>query len=900
MQTVPMTIDGAQVAARPGQTILEVLRERGQYVPTLCYDERLEAYGACRVCLVRLEGAKNPVASCTTPVAPNMVISTQDPTVKKAVRNIVELVLSDYPPEALARADGRNELKRVADYVGVRESRYAGARHSYAPDDSHPYIKVNLNECIVCGRCVRICDELQGTFALTYSGRGFETKIAAGFDEPFQTSDCVSCGACVSTCPTNALTEEAFRDSPRIDRTVTTTCSYCGVGCSLDVQVRDERVIAIEPAMDGPANRGHTCVKGRFAHQFAHSPDRLTDPLIKRHGRFETATWEEAIALIASHWKRIKAEHGPDAIAVISSSRCTNEENFLMQKFTRAALGTHNIDNCSRVCHSPSAYGLNASLGLSGGTNSFVDIDRSDCILVTGANPTEAHPVVGARIKQAVFRGAALIVLDPRAIELRRWADVFVQLKPGTNVAVFNGLAHVIVNEGLADEEFLEQRVEGFEHFLGHIQKFTPEYVERVSGVPAETLRKAARLYATRGAAGIFYGLGITEHSHGSDGVRALTNLAILTGNLGKPGGGVNPLRGQNNVQGASDMGALPSTLTMYQKVADEEVMQRYERAWGVSMKRQPGHMIPDMFNAAIAGTLKSMYIMAEDVAQTDPNTLHVIKALEGLEFLVVQDIFLNETAKYAHVVLPGSSFLEKSGTFTNAERRIQMVRRVIEPVGNAKADGDIIMLLAEAMGYPMRYADAAAVMEEVASLSPDLAGVSLARLERKGLQWPVLTPTAPDTEILYEQHFRTPSGKANLAIADFNPPEEEPDEEYPYLLVTGRQLYHYNSATMTRRTGNLELQAFDGIEIHPRDARLLEIEAGDLLEIESRRGSVRAPAVVSRRVAPGEVFMSFHFPEVRTNILTSQHADGVTKCPEYKVSAVRLRKVARTAASTA
>ena len=895
---VTLTIDGREVQASDRATILDVARREGIFVPTLCYDARLAAFGACRVCLVGVAGARGPVAACTTPVREGMVVDTADSAAARVAKGVVELVLSDYPGDILANgaADGaedRNELRQVARHFGLTRSRYEGERHAYAKDDRHPYIKMDLNECIVCGRCVRACDEIQGTFALAYAGRGWGTKIVAGMDSSFADSACVSCGACVSTCPTGALDEAAFAAKGAIDSTVTTTCAYCGVGCSLEVHVRDGAVVAIDPAMEGPSNLGHTCVKGRFAHQYARSPDRLVNPMMRRtDGTWREASWDEAMGFVAAKMTAIKEKHGPNAIAFVSSSRCTNEENYILMKLARAALGTNNIDNCSRVCHSPTSFGLIQSLGESGGTNSFADLDVTSCIFLTGANPTEGHPVVGARMKEARLRGAKLIVADPRRIELAAMADVFLQLRPGTNVALYNGLAHVIVRDELLDRAFIAARVDAVEPYLEFLKAYDPKRVEAITGVPAALIEKAAHLYASSAPAGIFYGLGVTEQAQGVSGVRCLANLALLTGNLGKPGAGSNPLRGQNNVQGSSDVGALPTYLTMYRKMADDVVRKQFEAKWGRPIDPERGLMIPEMFDRACSGDLKAMYVFGEDIAQTDPNVHHVEAALRALDLLVVHDIFENATAKFAHVMLPGSSFLEKDGTFTNAERRVQLVHAAVATPGNARRDLDILFDLSARLGYEMPHASASDVMDEIAELTPAWRGISHARLGTQGLQWPVPDLQHPGTPILYAEAFGTPNGRANLFAVDWEPPGESASAEFPFILITGRQLAHYNSGTQTRRTGNVELQPADLVEIHPTDAERLGAKDGDLLEIESARGKVQTHACVTTRVAPGNVFLSFHFPEVKTNLLTSGNADPLTSCPEYKVTAVDVRKV--------
>jgi len=890
---VQLKIDGKEVVASDRATILDVARREKIVVPTLCYDPHLKAFGACRVCLVGVKGARGPVAACTTTVREGMEVDTCDPTAVRVSKGVVELVLSDYPAEALEREGSRNELRDVAAHFGLTSSRFEGERHRYPRDDRHPYIKVDMNECIVCGRCVRACDEVQGTFALTYAGRGWGTKIVAGIDSSFAESACVSCGACVETCPTGALDEAAFRSVETMDNTVTTTCAYCGVGCSLDVHVRGDAVVAIDPTPDGPSNLGHTCIKGRFAHQYARSSERLLSPMIRApDSSWRSASWDEAFSLVASRFMDIQNRHGADSLAAISSSRCTNEENYLLQKLFRAALGTNNIDNCSRVCHSPTSLGLIRSLGESGGTNSFADIDVARCILLTGANPTEGHPVVGARMKEAVLRGAKLIVFDPRRIELATHADIYLQLKPGSNVAVYNGLAHVILRDNLADEAFLSARVGASEQYRALVAQYDPQRVFEISGVPPRDLERAAHLYATTAPAAIFYGLGVTEQSQGVSGVRTLTNLAILTGNLGKPGSGSNPLRGQNNVQGSSDIGALPNYLTMYRTVDNDEVRGEFEARWGRPIPPVRGMMIPEMFDNAVSGKLRGMYVFGEDIAQTDPNVHHVEKALRSLEFLVVHDIFANATSDFAHVMLPGSSFLEKTGTFTNAERRLQMVREAVPPPGDARRDLDILLELSASLGYTMPHTSSSDVMDEIAALTPSLRGVSHARLGSQGLQWPVLDSTHPGTPILYEETFATPDGRAVLFTVDWEPPGETASEELPFILITGRQLAHYNSGTQTRRTGNAELHPEDLVEICPLDAARLGILEGEAVEIRSARGSVTTYACITTRVAPGNVFLSFHFPEVKTNLLTSGHADPLVSCPEYKVTAVDVRRV--------
>ncbi|MDP2712394.1 MAG: formate dehydrogenase subunit alpha [Solirubrobacteraceae bacterium] len=684
--------------------------------------------------------------------------------------------------------------------------------------------------------------------------------------------------------------------SERFDHDVTTTCGYCGVGCRLEAHAVDGRVVSIAPALDGPANRGHTCLKGRFAHGFSRKRERLRTPLIRAaDGDLRAASWDEAIALIARELSRIRDTSGPDAIAGLASSRATNEDCYVMQRLMRAAIGTHNIDNCSRVCHSPTSWALRQSFGLSGATGSFDDIEHADAAILIGANPTEGHPVAGARIKQATLRGLQLVTIDPRRIELSDYGVLHLSPRPGSNAAVMLGLAHVVARDGLVDHPFLDARTEGYDAVEDLLADYAPADVQRISGIPAGDLERAAHIYAEAENASLLWGLGVTEHKYGSEVVRLICNLALMCGKVGRPGSALLPLRGQNNVQGSSDMGALPDTFTGYQSVADEDVAQRFEARWGVSMKRERGLKIPEMFDAAVAGELKAMYIFGEDVAQTDPNTTHVVAALDALEFLVVQDIFCNETTRYADVVLPASSFLEKRGTFTNAERRIQLVEAAIEPPGEARTDFDILLAVSAALGHEMPFASPSDAMDEIAALTPDWAGVSHERVGRRGLQWPVAAD-GTDSPILYGSRFELPGGRARFAALPYKPPGSEADDEFPLVLVTGRRLEHYNAGTMTRRTGNLELLPSDWLELHPDDAARLWVSDGDLVSVRSAHGRIELPARVTERIEPGHVFTAFHFPEVRTNLLIGSSADVNTSCPEYKVVAVDVRPVAEQA----
>jgi formate dehydrogenase alpha subunit len=837
-----------------------------------------------------------------------MVITTDDPVAIAAVRGTLQLLVSSLPSRALDLPAERSELVSACAALGVphpelgegrtpalqqaqRSSRPADGRLADRVDNTHPYVRFDPDLCITCGRCVRMCDEVQGTYALTIAGRGPHAVLVAGANDLWIDSPCVACGGCVDACPTGALVEPGLADPRPIELVTRTTCGFCGVGCSLDVQTRDGEIAAVTPALDEPVNRGHACVKGRFAHGFATAPDRLTTPLLCRNGSLEPAGWDEALTVIGQRLGRIVAEHGPDAVAAISSARATNEENYLLQKLMRAAIGTNNVDNCSRLCHAPSAAGLVAAFGLAGGTGSFDDLDRADCILLVGANPTEAHPVVGSRLKQLIRRGARLIVIDPRRTELAELADVHLAGSPGSNVAVFHGIAHLLVAAGHVDETFIQQRASGYDELLRTVGDYDPDRVSRIAAVSADDLRLAAGLFGTAERPAIVYGLGVTEHAHGTDGVRALANLAILRGAVGtRDGCGIMPLRGQNNVQGASDMGALPDLLPGYQRVTDPGVRDRIGSVWGVQPPPQPGMRIPQMFDAAIEGRLKALYVMGEDIAQTDPDTSHVRQAIAACELVVVQEIFLSETAQLADVVLPAASFLEKDGTFVNFDRRFQRVRPALSTPGQARTDFSIINSVAQALGVDLGCPSPADALAECAAVAPLFGGLSHRRLDAEGaLHWPCRSADDPGEATLYLGRFATPDGRAALGASPYLPPGERPDEAYPFVLVTGRRLEHYNAGTMTRRTANLLLLPDERLDIHPADAAWLGVSEGDPVVVTSRRGRIEVPARVTESVSPREVFLAFHFPDTPVNQLTSGWTDEVTGCPEYKVTAVRV-----------
>jgi formate dehydrogenase major subunit len=901
---VTLNIDGAEVTVPAGTSIMRAAAAAGGAIPKLCATDTLKAYGSCRLCLVEVEGQRGYPASCTTLVAPGMKVKTESDKLAKLRKGVVELYLSDHPVDCKACAAGdRCELHRAAVDLGVTTTRFNwdGANHQHAGvDASNPYFNFDPAACIVCSRCVRACGEVQGTFALTIDGRGFASKVVASQDEGFMASECVSCGACVESCPTGALTEKSLIALGQPQKAVSTTCAYCGVGCSFDAEVREETVVRMVPSREGKANRGHACVKGRFAYGYATHEDRITKPMIRRRitDPWKQVSWEEAFEYAAAEFRRIQKQYGRTSVGGITSSRCTNEEAFLVQKLIRAALGTNNVDTCARVCHSPTGYGLKNTLGESAGTQSFDSVMYTDVALVIGANPTEGHPVFGSRLKRRLREGARLIVADPREIELVNsphiQADYHLQLRPGTNVALINSLAHVVATEGLINERFVAERCEKepFERWRKFVSESrnSPEALESVTGVPARMVRGAARLYATGGNGAIYYGLGVTEHSQGSTMVMGIANLAMATGNIGREGVGVNPLRGQNNVQGSCDMGSFPHELAGYRHISDVKTRELFGSAWGVTLDDEPGLRIPNMFEAAHEGTFKAMYIQGEDPAQSDPNTQHVTGALSAMECVVVQDLFLNETAKYAHVFFPGSSFLEKDGTFTNAERRISRVRKVMRPLGGL-ADWEVTVRFAKALGYEMNYTHPSQIMDEIASLTPTFTGVSYDKIDREGsLQWPCNDQAPHGTPTMHIDEFVR--GKGRFFITEYVPTQERVNSSFPLILTTGRVLTQYNVGAQTRRTPNSLWYDEDRVEIHPHDAEDRGINSGDWVGVTSRAGETVLRAVVTETVQPGVIYTTFHFPESGANVITTENSDWATNCPEYKVTAVQVVKV--------
>jgi formate dehydrogenase major subunit len=909
---VTLTIDGQQITVPEGTSIMRAAMEMGTQIPKLCATDMVDAFGSCRLCLVEIEGRAGTPASCTTPVAPGIVVKTQTSRLHDIRKGVMELYISDHPLDCLTcSANGDCELQDMAGQVGLRDVRYGyeGENHVFArkdgkandnwlpKDESNPYFTYDPSKCIVCSRCVRACEEVQGTFALTIAGRGFDSRVSPGMQESFLGSECVSCGACVQACPTATLNEKKVIEIGKPEHSVVTTCAYCGVGCAFKAEMRGEELVRMVPYKDGEANRGHSCVKGRFAWGYATHKERILKPMIRSsiHEPWKEVSWDEAIGYAASEFKRIQKKYGKDSVGGITSSRCTNEETFLVQKLIRAGFGNNNVDTCARVCHSPTGYGLGQAFGTSAGTQNFDSVEDSDVIVVIGANPAAAHPVFASRMKKRLRQGARLIVIDPRRTEMVQSAhikaDYHLALLPGTNVAIVTALAHVIVTEGLYNEKFIRERCDWdeFQHWAEFVAlpQNSPETVAELSGVPAETIRGAARLYATGGNGAIYYGLGVTEHSQGSTTVMGIANLAMATGNIGRKGVGVNPLRGQNNVQGSCDMGSFPHELAGYRHISLEEPRQLFEKDWNVILDKEPGLRIPNMLDAAVEGTFKGIYIQGEDILQSDPDTKHVSAGLEAMECVVVQDLFLNETARFAHVFLPGSTFLEKDGTFTNAERRIQRVRKVMAPK-NGYADWEITVLLSNALGYAMDYSHPSQIMDEIARLTPGFANVSYQMLEERGsVQWPCNDKAPEGSPIMHVNGFVR--GKGKFIVTEYVATDEKTGPRFPLLLTTGRILSQYNVGAQTRRTDNSMWHAEDVLEIHPHDAEQRGVREGDWVRLASRSGETTLRATITDKVAPGVVYTTFHHPDTQANVITTDFSDWATNCPEYKVTAVQV-----------
>jgi len=910
---VSLTIDGFDVTVPEGTSIMRAAAQIGITVPKLCATDSVEAFGSCRLCLVEIDGRKGTPSSCTTPVAAGISVHTQTGKLKQLRRGVMELYISDHPLDCLTcAANGDCELQDMAGAVGLRDVRYDAVDTHFRPrnnghanaqymakDTSNPYFDYDPSKCIVCSRCVRACEEVQGTFALTIQGRGWDSRVSAGGkNDTFLSSDCVSCGACVQACPTATLVEKSIVEIGTPERSVITTCAYCGVGCSFKAEMRGDELVRMVPHKDGKANRGHSCVKGRFAWGYATHKERILNPMIrdKITDPWREVSWDEALSFTATRMQGLIEKHGRQSVGVITSSRCTNEETYLVQKLTRAVFMNNNTDTCARVCHSPTGYGLGQTFGTSAGTQNFDSVEHTDVAMIIGANPSDAHPVFASRLKKRLRAGAKLIIVDPRRTDMVEDAPHIraahhLPLRPGTNVAVVTAIAHVIVTEGLFDEAFIRERCdwEEFQDYAEFVaeERNSPEAIEALCGVNPDELRKAARLYATGGNGAIYYGLGVTEHSQGSTTVIGIANLAMLTGNIGKPGVGVNPLRGQNNVQGSCDMGSFPHELPGYRHVKNDDVRDLFQNAWGVKIDNEPGLRIPNMLDAAVEGSFKGLYCQGEDILQSDPDTKHVAAGLAAMECVIVHDLFLNETANYAHVFLPGSTFLEKDGTFTNAERRINMVRKVMAPK-NGYADWEVTQLLANAMGANWNYAHPSQIMDEIAMLTPSFAGVNYDMLEEKGsIQWPCNASAPEGTPTMHMDGFVR--GKGKFIRTEYVATDEKTGPRFPLLLTTGRILSQYNVGAQTRRTANVVWHDQDVLEIHPHDAEVRGVREGDYIRLASRSGETALRATLTDRVSPGVVYTTFHHPDTQANVITTDYSDWATNCPEYKVTAVQV-----------
>ena len=884
------TLNGQANEFAQGVSILDAARSVGIDIPTLCHDPRLKPIGSCRMCLVQVEGCPHPLTSCNNQLLDGMVISTHTPAVERERKMLLQMLAQDHPSDVFQRFPSKL-FHRLASQYGLTELDFDGTHKPELLDVSHPYIRVDMSQCILCYRCVRICEEVQGQFVWQVLDRGHQTRIVPDSQTNLRESSCVSCGACVDTCPTGALEDKSILARGVPTRWTKTTCPYCGVGCEMNVGTKGGQLVSITPARDAPASRGHLCVKGRYAFDFVSAEDRITEPMIRRGSDWQTVSWHEAINFVAGKLRRIIDEHGPDSVGILGSARGTNEENYLVQKFARVVIGTNNVDCCARVCHTPTAAAMKLMLGTGAATNSYDDIEQAKTILVCGANASENHPIVGARIKQAALKGAKLIVIDPRAIELSKYAAIHLRPRPGMNIPLLNSLAYTIVEEKLYDEAFVKERVTEFDEFSQFIKDFMPEEVADTCGAGADSIRQAARLYAKEKPSISFHGLGVTEHTQGTEGVMCLVNLALLTGNIGKPGTGINPLRGQNNVQGAAHMGCDPGILTG--SVAIKDAREAFEEAWGAPIPTRRGLNMIEMIDGAGIGKLKALWAIGYDVLLTNAQAKSTEQALRSLDLLIVQDLFINATASFANVFLPACSSFERDGTFMNAERRIQRVRKAIDPAGQSKSDWEIISAIAQAMGnYGLfNYESAESIWNEIRAVWPGGAGITYERIDHQGIQWPCKDENDPGTRILHASGFSNGT-TTPLRRIPYRPTKEVTDEEFPFLLNTGRTLYQFNAGTMTRRTANLELLPTDYLDIAPEDAARLGIETGGRVLLRSRYGEASLTIHVDSRVKPGEIFATFHDVNVFLNRLTSPYRDRHVKTPEYKVTAVSITKI--------
>lgn len=885
-----VTINSKEYTFIKGQTILDLLKQIDIDIPALCHDQRLPPASVCRLCLVKVKGANRLEPSCRTLLLPNMIIETQSPEIETYRTGIMNMLAKDYPLNEVLKYP-QKEFHRWLHHYGVTSDMQT--QISSMVDGSHPYIQIDMSRCINCFRCVRICNSLQGQFVWHVIDRGNETRIISDSKGPFAESTCVSCGACADSCPTGAIEDKQAITLGMPEKTVRSVCAYCGVGCEINVGVKDQKIVGIHPVQNAPVNKGHLCVKGRYAWEYVYATDRITKPMIRRHNQWETVMWNEAIEHCAKKLKSVLKEYGPDSIGIIGSARATNEDNYCIQKFARTVIGTNNVDNCARVCHQPTAKAMTMVLGTGAATSSYDDIEKAATILVAGANTTESHPVIGARIKQAVLKGANLIVIDPRKTELATYATYHLQLKPGTNIPLFNAMVNVIVTEGLYDETFVVNRTEGWELFKKFICEWTPERAAKVCRIHPRLIKDAARMFAKQSPSICFHGLGLTEHTQGTENVIALVNLALVTGNMGKPGTGINPLRGQNNVQGAAAMGCDPSVYTGMASVKNER--QRFEGLWKTTLPQGKGLNLPEMLEAANAGSLKAMWITGYDVFFTMPDASHTQEAFDKPEFIIVQDMFMNETAeRFADVFLPCASPFEREGTFMNAERRLQKVRKVIPVPSDVKPDWEIVCNMAAAMGRSefFSYSTAEDIWNEIREVWGAVYGITYQRLENGGIQWPCTAITHPGTAILHTENFPREGGKAKLSAIDFKPTPEQATLEYPFVLITGRELYHFNAGTMTYRTANKEICPSDLLHLNPRDATRLGLKAGDQARVISKYGQTCLQVCMDAGIRKGEAFCTFNDKQVFVNKITSVFRDSYVQTPEYKITAVRIEKI--------
>ena len=887
---IKLKIDGLEVKAEKGSTILQTALNNNIYIPNLCFYQGLEPWGSCRLCMVENEEGRL-ITACETVVQDGMNIITENTRINRVRKLSAELLIANHEVDCLTcRKNDNCKLQEVAAYLGINRENLGSLRrqvNKISMDDSNPFFDRDLKKCILCGICVRTCSEILGVNAIDFGFRGYESKITTFADKPLIESSCVSCGECVVACPVGALVP---KETLKPSREVKTVCPYCGVGCNIHLGVRGDQVINVRGDIDNSVNKGNLCVKGRYGYKFINHPDRLSKPLIKRNNTFEEVEWEQALDYVVERFSEYKSNE----FAAISSARCLNEDNYAVQKFTRAVMGTNNVDNCARSCHAPSVAGLAKIFGSGAMSNSIDEIKDSACLFVIGTNPTASYPVIGLRIIEAVKNGAKLIVADPRNIDLCKHADIVLNQIPGTDVALLSGIMKIIIDEGLQDENFIKERCENYDEFKESLKEYDLDTVEVITGVNRDIITEAAKLYATTKPASILYSLGITEHTHGTENVFALGNLALLTGNMGKPSSGVNPIRGQNNVQGACDMGCLPDVFPGYQKVEDPETITHFEDAWGVELTNSTGLKFPEMLESAKNGDIKAMYIVGENPVTSEPDTDNIKNSLQNLEFLVVQDIFLSETAQMADVVLPGCSFAEKDGTFANSERRIQRVRSAINPIGESKPDWLITCEIAQRFGAEgFEYSNASEIYKEIAEIAPIFGGINYQRIDKEGIQWPCSDVNDMGTPILHTETFKTENGRGKFIPLKYRPSAELPDEEYPLILTTGRNIYHYQTSTMTGAVDGLKkLYGEDYIEMCLDDANKIGVEHGEKVKVISRRGEIEPKVRVTDSCLSGVVFMTFHFSESATNIITSAALDPISKTPEFKVCAVRVEKI--------